>query len=140
MNSFCYCNSAYAKVELTDLVLKTDVNGCYYLGAKYRIENENSIRELHIPKMFLNVRPNNVIIRHAQESSEFPNADGLYELCLRPEVNIGFGYMPLAYEDPRNKIFYTETVIEEKTHEMTLDDIEEKLGYKVKIVSKKEEK
>ena len=127
MNSFCYFDGAYAKVDLTDLVLEKDVNGCYYLGAKYRIEDENSIRELRIPKMLLNVRPNNVIIRHDK-------------LCLMPEVNIGFGYMPLVYEDPRNKIFYTETVIEEKTHEMTLDEIEEKLGYKVKIVSKKEEK
>lgn len=127
MNSCCYCNTAYAKVELTDLVLKKDVNGCYYLGAKYRIEDENSIRELHIPKILLNVRPNNVIINYG-------------EPCLRPEVDIGFGYMPLFYEDPRNKAYCTEAVIKEKTHEMTLDEIEKKLGYKVKIVSKKEEK
>jgi hypothetical protein len=78
--------------------------------------------------MFLNVRPDRVIIRHSDFCSN------------QSEVDIGFGYMPLVYEDPRNKIFYTETVIEEKTHEMTLDEIEEKLGYKVKIVSKKEEK
>lgn len=35
------------------------------------------------------------------------------------------------------KSYYSETVIKEKTHEMTLEEIEKKLGYKVKIISKK---
>ena len=52
-------------------------------------------------------------------------------------IDMGFGPC-MVTKGGRANVYFTETVIEEKTHEMTLDEIEKKLGYKVKIVNKKE--
>lgn len=118
------------KVELTDLVLKKDKDGIYYLGAKYRVEDDKAVREVHIPKILLTVNRSNVTIRRDDCYRE----DFIH--ISHPEVDIGFGYLPLCIDDPCNMTYFTETVIEEKIHELTLDEIEKKLGYKVKIVNK----
>lgn len=113
------------KVKLTYLALNEDVCG-YYLSARYRVEDEHSIRELDIPKIRLQIIPETVRIRQ--------EGDGPY---INTSVNLGFGYCRLdAVENDLGKVYFTETVIEEKPHEMTLDEIEKKLGYKVKIVNK----
>lgn len=44
----------------------------------------------------------------------------------------------IAYPDKNGNRLYWETV-SVKTHEMTMEEIEKKLGYKIKIISKKEE-
>jgi hypothetical protein len=113
------------KVKLTYLTLNEDECG-YYLSAQYRVEDNHSIRELEIPKIRLGIRPDSVAIRQ--------EGDGPY---MRTSVNLGFGYcwMDLV-ENDLGKVYFTEKVIEENTHEMTLDEIEKKLGYKVKIVNK----
>lgn len=128
MGKCLYKNEPGFKVKLTDLILKKDVNGCYYLGAKYLIEDDNAVRELHIPRMFLNISLDSVIVKDEFNPGKNPEAD------------IGFGYLPIVCEDPRNMVYYSISTIKEKPHEMTLEEIEKKLGYKVKIVSKQEEK
>ena len=69
--------------------------------------------------------------------------DALFGCWCDTTVNLGFGRFDCLYgEDPKGVatdavgIFFVET-IKEKTQEMTLEEIEKKLGYKVKIVSKK---
>ena len=114
------------KIELLDLQLNTEENG-YFLSAKYRIEDDNSIRELDIPRIKLPVYTNSMNI---VSDNHYGNPE--------VSVDIGFGYCRLWRDCSREfPVYYTETVIEEKTHEMTLDEIEQKLGYKVKIVNKK---
>jgi hypothetical protein len=49
-------------------------------------------------------------------------------------ADIGFGDMQLLPDDDGNA--YYVRVLETKTKEMTLDEIEKKLGHKVKIVNK----
>lgn len=118
----CYHNENTKNTKLTDLSLGHDSFYGYYLSAKYRVEDEHSVRELEIPVIRLDISPNYVAIRQ----------EGL--VCPEYEADIGFGYLSLARmpEMP----YYTERILEEKTHEMTLDEIEKKLGYKVKIVNK----
>lgn len=114
-----------ANVKLTSLTFNKDSSG-YYLSAKYRVEDQYSIRELDIPKIRLRVRPDKIELR---EHGDF------YRTV---EANIGFGWLPLNHNGTVDEVYFTETVLEEKTHEMTLDEIEKKLGYKVKIVNRKE--
>lgn len=124
---FIYRNAAGRNVELKELRLNHEKNIGYYLSAKYRVEDEHSIREVDIPKILLGVNPRFVAIR--QEGDHW----------LRNEVDIGFGFCTLVGVDIGhgvNDTYFIETVVEEKTHEMTLDEIEKKLGYKVKIVNK----
>ncbi len=120
-----YLGTLDYKVNLTDLTLNRDTFG-YYLSAKYRIEDEHSIRELDIPKIRLRTTPKRVVIK---------TYDGV--TWTRPEADIGFGFCELSHTGTKEAIYFTETVVEEKTHEMTLDEIEKKLGYKVKIVNSK---
>ena len=113
-----------ANVKLTNLSLDTDEIG-YYLSAKYRVEDYNSVRELDIPKIRFRVSNNMVQIRRTGE------------LYPQVQIDMGLGWMPVIHDGSDNEVYFTETVIEEKTHEMTLEEIEKKLGYKVKIVNKK---
>lgn len=111
------------EVKLIDLSLNTDAIG-YYLSAKYRVEDYNSVRELDISKIRFRVCEDTVQIRRTGE------------LYPQVQINLGLGFMPVVRDGSDNEVYFTETVLEEKTHEMTLDEIEKKLGYKVKIVNK----
>ena len=116
-----YANGLRQKVNLTSLILHKNNVG-YYLHARYQIEDEHSIREIDIPKIYLRVDPHYAAIKYEDD---------------RAFADIGFGYVPLI-PTGRDCHYFTETVIEEKTKEMTLEEIEKKLGHKVKIISKTE--
>lgn len=124
-NEMYFRNNKDCEVKLTELKLHSDSLG-YYLSAKYRVEDISSIRELDFPKIRLGVNPNKVGIR---------DDDGIWS---HPKVDIGFGFLELNHQGGRPEVYFTETVIEDKTHEMTIAEIEKKLGYKIKIVGEKE--
>lgn len=64
-----------------------------------------------------------------------------YDSKCYAQVNIGFGYLPLDFATVDGAdIMFKDTILEEKYTEMTMDEIEKQLGYKVKIVSEKKEK
>ena len=50
-------------------------------------------------------------------------------------VNLGFGSMKIL---SANKIEVKDILIKERVEELTIEDIEKQLGYKIKIVDKKE--
>ena len=117
-------------VELKKLTLEKDLRG-YYLAATYRIEDKHSIREIDIPKIRLMQSENAFTIN--LEDNRLGFREGY--------INFGFGNLQLDKVLDENAIpyFYTERVLEEKYTEMTLDEIEKKLGHKIKIVSKRKE-
>lgn len=121
------CGGNANSVELTNLTLNQDDTG-YFLSATFKVETEHSIREIDIPKIQLNINPYKVCI----ETEYSP-----YSKREMPSINLGFGWLPLGRSDfEGHEVFFTEKILEEKYTEMTLDEIEKKLGYKVKIVSK----
>lgn len=114
------------KVELVDLKLFRD-EFFYYFSAKYRLEDRFGIREIHFPKILAPISIDYVAI-----------TGGIYTPCSEV-ATVDLGQVETyAYPGGEHNAIFAETVIEEKTHEMTLDEIEKKLGYKVKIVNKKE--
>ena len=117
-------------IELTNLILDHDDTG-YFLSATYRLESESDVRELNIPRIRLPIKSNDLTIKDTRGLS-----------CWNDRymvADLGFGYLTMGcLKTDDHDVYFTETVIEEKTHEMTLDDIEKKLGYKVKIINKKE--
>ena len=127
------CYNAYNKgncdnIKLKKFALAQDERG-YYLTATYRVEDKHAIREIDIPKIRLNLDEKRFGI-------EIEN-DPL--LCYKTgKVDLGFGYLPLDWEKNKDGLTYlfTERTLQEKYTEMTLDEIEKKLGYKVKIVNK----
>ena len=102
-------------------------NNLFYLDATYDIETESQKFMVHIPRICVPIRKDYVSIRC---ETDF---DSIYDAT---RINLGFGELNVRKDEDGH--FYTVTVTEEKVHEMTLDEIEKKLGYKVKIVNKKE--
>ena len=124
------------KRKCTIKELKTYEQGeNWYMSAIVEVENETRVEEYRFPK-----------IRLHNKSSEMQvdrSLDALFGCWCDTTVNLGFGRFACLYgEDPKGVatddigVFFVET-IKEKTQEMTLEEIEKKLGYKVKIVSKK---
>lgn len=104
---------------LTDLKFQKGSDGMYYLAAKYRVEEEHRIKECIFPKIILPVDEYHAPLIHLSTCD-----DGR-------SIDIGFGDLPVPVPP-------IEKVIEEKVQELTIEEIEKKLGYKVKIVAKED--
>ena len=127
------CYNSYSggnakEVKLTKITLEKDDRG-YYLAATYTIEDNHAIREINIPKIRLGLDNKRVSISVEHD----PNA------CYRVAyANLGFGELPLDWDVNQDgqTYLYTEKILEEKYTEMTIEEIEKKLGHKIKIVNK----
>lgn len=111
-------------VKLISLELYTDyiLNvPQYYLKATYQVENEKGVYHITIPKIYLPV-----------DASHLPNIN-----TIDGKVDIGFGGM---YMRTVNGVLMTETCIKEKVRDMTVKEIEKKLGFKIRIVSGNQDK
>lgn len=141
-DSFLFSNEwkvkNYAKTEnakLVDAVAYTDNNGTWYMELKYTYEDEAGLHERYYPKV------------------EFPFFCGK----LPPEefTSDRFGHDELTISLFSNEVaaFRTEfwnpvsgqmmrdvcvvdNLIKPAVHEMTIEEIEKELGYKVKIINK----
>lgn len=110
------------KIISHDLKLYKE-NDLYYLDITFQIENDNYIEEVRIPKAELpasaltyygdvNIRTNTIGISY---------------------VDLGFGELCMHESSDGHRL--TRTILEHKIKEMTLSEIEKKLGHKIKIVS-----
>ena len=102
-------------------------DGQYYLKFIYEVENDAEVSEITIPKALLPIRQNSCILN-------YPTV--FHGIVDPPTIGLNDNIELALYKDEKG-IYYTKKVIKEKTHELTLDEIEKKLGYKVKIVNKK---
>lgn len=108
-------------------VFKED--GYWYMSAVVETETFSKVEEVRIPKIVLTSE--NTKMGIFEEHGMF--------LALR-KVDLGFGPLRLerVYDlESKANVDYVVKLIKEKTHEMTIEEIEKKLGYKVKIVSDK---
>lgn len=111
------------KMKITSLKLNKDPY--YSLDIKYEMETSGEIKEFHLPNVRLPLKNDYFWIG--------TNHTGRY--LIDCDVDVGFGTTKLNPDDKGK--FYYERVIKTKTKEMTLEEIEKKLGHKVKIVSDK---
>lgn len=125
----------FKNAKLKDLQLH-EKKGSYYLSAVYEYENESGVYELSIPKMKLNIGIPKI---HTAATFKVGCAFDIYKLdnfITLANADIGFGDLPLGRVDGyTHKI----TIVKEKTRKMTLSEVEKKLGYKIELVSDKEE-
>jgi hypothetical protein len=114
------------KVELKDVKLVKNSYG-YCLDMTYRVEDKAEIREFNIPCLRLPINNDRFRIR--------TTGDGPY---LSYIADVGFGQQAMMPSGAglNDRVRYTIKTIETKTKEMTLAEIEKKLGHKVKIVNK----
>lgn len=126
------------KVTLKELMLYKLKDSTYHaLRAVYEVENEFEKKEIIIPK---------IILPFYKSGPQFEDRWYGREEGIKPfakhYVDLGFGMMEMGCgtgHDGQNNICYSEKILEEKTHTMTLSEIEKKLGYRINLVSEKEE-
>lgn len=118
--------SADTSVVLSGVIVKKQYNtDIYELELRYTLDSPGKVQELHIPRAVL---PMNTKLINIERRSNNPYGPDDYV------ADLGFGKMRLLPDV--DGAAFTITTIKEKTKEMTLEEIEKKLGHKVKIVSK----
>ena len=116
-----YFDNAFdIRLELEDVDL-VKCEDKYYLDVSYIIDTLSERVRLHIPKISLPINPYSVRLMHESRYAD-----------PKCEVDVGYGVAKVELDDD-GAYFYL-TVLEEKVQEMTVAEIEEKLGYKIKIV------
>jgi len=119
-----------AKSELKDIQFYEE-NGQYYLRLKYILEDDYRIEELEIPKVRIPFYKDGYPIVNYSYHPDWNRKEECYLLTgPEPGLDVMSGETSEA-----NHAFYTRKILKEKPKEMTLAEIEKKLGYKVKIVS-----
>lgn len=99
-------------------------NNKYYLSALFDYEDMVGRYEVTIPKIKLPISSNCSLSHEVENSFGKP----LHTVI----VDFGFGGLYAeSFSDADH--FFTMTCLEEKVHEMTLDEIEKALGYKIKL-------
>lgn len=117
------------QIDFKNLTLNKDDNG-YFLSAEFTVNDRYSLREVIIPHINIPINPSKISIY--AEYNDFGD--------LISWVDIGFGKLRLDYgEAYGRRVLYAEKIMDEHFVEMTLAEIENKLGYKIKIVDEKKE-
>ena len=123
VNDYIVRQSKDTKVSIKDVTLKKDPLG-YCLDITYRIETDTSVDEFHMPRVQLPISTSGFGVRLEED----------WGMGSDYVADLGFGKLNLL-PDKDGHIYYAKNV-KEKTKEMTLAEIEKKLGHKVKIVNK----
>lgn len=117
----------FIDAELKDIKLVNEGKH-FYLDMTYLVDTANDKKIVHIPRVLLPIRPDELEL-------------ATHRYCGVDYVKVGWrrGGEARYFDAIRDKegVYFTETILEEKVHEMTLDEIEKKLGHKVKIVNSK---
>lgn len=100
----------------------------YYFGkVVYQVEDERGIWEETYPRIRL------PILQSTQ-----PKIDIVHGIIGDiATIDLGFGELPLKMDD--TKSYAERKLVKEKIHDMTIAEIEKKLGYRIKIVDEKGE-
>lgn len=92
-------------------------DGLYFAHIVYQYEDNRGLWEMTFPKVRIPVEPSNFELELGPDGRTLDF--GLGKCCMYP---VGMG------------VYARKVLIEEKIHEMTVEEIEEKLGYRVRIV------
>lgn len=110
-------------------------DGVRYLRLMYQYEDDNGVHELTIPQVeFPFGNRLNLIYIH-ENNPELKRVS--IRLCTEGDVTNVFLYDTKTDD---GFVYYTDKIIKHKPKKMTIEEIEQKLGYKVEIVSSKKEK
>ena len=103
--------------------INTDGTKQFYLSLTYIYQdNKKNIHKINIPKINLSLENPSLNLL----SSNYPKID--------------FGDMNFVIEKNEKGEILTDKIIKYHYEKMTIEEIQEKLGYKIKIVDKKEKK
>lgn len=120
--------SNYESVELKDYELKVDEKTKkLFLKLVYVAENGLGVFEITIPKVLLDISTKDVPRLISRSSSGY--------ICLPSEDMLYTDKMEYLLGGDKDDSIYTVKKVKDKIHEMTISEIENKLGYKIKIIN-----
>ena len=130
-------------VQLVEATAYTDDYGDWFLKLVYTYDDDKGKHKVIFPKVDLPFNQYSIPCYVSdQERGEFIDMANAYQygnyyaMC---HVRKGIVVNPLTNEES-DLCNMADILVEPKIHEMTLEEVEKKLGYKVKIVSNKESK
>lgn len=106
-----------------------------YLRLMYQYEDDNGIHELTIPQVEFPFG-NRLNLKHIYGANPAPRRVSI-RLCTEGDVANVFLYDTKTDD---GFVYYVDKIIKHKPKKMTIEEIEQKLGYKIEIVSGKKEK
>lgn len=115
------------KIDIKDAKIDY-VNDNYYLNLTYLCEDERGVYERNYPRIHI------PIPKHG-----LPFVDKTFEYGCVPRATMRLGSEEFDLHADENGNIITETIIKPKIHELSISDIEKKLGYKIKIVGEKDD-
>lgn len=118
----------FSDYDLKDVKLDKDDYGNYFLTLTYSGKDVcGNVHELVLDGVPL----------HLYSSSNYIKLEEMYSLGTVEErkINVGFGDVDIYYND---NFTITDKIVEYSVKEMSIEEIEKKLGHKVKIVNKEE--
>ena len=105
--------------------------GAYYIKLVYEYTDNNGTHKVTIPRLDFPYELARIPNIHTNLYGSIRSISLNSDLILRPQtVN--------TKEGPVTDVCYLDELIVPKVREMTLDEIEKKLGYPIKIISNKE--
>ena len=110
-------------------------DGSRYLKLVYEYEDGCGIHELTIPQVAFPFG-NRLNLKHIYVANPAPRRHSI-RLCTEGDVANVFLYDTKTDD---GFVYYTDKIIKRKPKKMTIEEIEQKLGYKVEIVSSRKEK
>ena len=110
-------------------------DGSRYLKLVYEYEDGDGIHELTIPQVEFPFG-NRLNLKHIYEANPALRRLSI-RLCTEGDVANVFLYDTKTDD---GFVYYTDKIIKRKPKKMTIEEIEQKLGYKIEIVSSKKEK
>ena len=138
MTNFRVKNNLKAEnVKLVDATAYQDENGTWYMGLRYRYEDESGIHERYYPKVefpfFCGKLPPEEL------SSDRFGRDELTISLFTNEVAVFRGnFLNPVTGRMMHDVFIIDNLVKPAApaHEMTIEEIEKELGYKIKIINK----
>ena len=128
-------NFKVKKEKLVDAVTYQDENGTWYMGLKYEYEDESGIHERYYPK-----------VEFPFFCGKLPDEEFSSDRFGRDELTISLFFFFLAVfrgnfcshhsGQLMRDVCVIDNLIKPAVHEMTIDEIEKELGYKIKIINK----
>ena len=110
-------------------------DGSRYLKLVYEYEDGYGIHELTVPQVEFPFG-NRLNLKHIYEANPALRRLSI-RLCTEGDVANVYLHDSKSYD---GLVYYTDKIIKRKPKKMTIEEIEQKLGYKIEIVSSKKEK
>lgn len=130
-------------VQLVEATTYADDYGDWFLKLVYTYDDDKGKHEVIFPKVDLPFNQHNIPYYISDpERGDFIGMLNVYQYGIDDALcnaRKGIVVNPLTNEELVSCAM-ADILVEPKVHEMTLEEVEKKLGYKVKIISNKETK